>query len=574
MGRLRLHTWTLLIASATLASGVHAQSDEDDVLLRALQDEMARALNELRLDLEPPPYFVAYTVSESQSTNTTYVLGAHNGSNESRGRFLSVVVRVGTPELDNTNFANFGGGFIGGGSNRVPLTASYDELRRVIWLATDVAYKRAVADLAAKKAALEQQTISDRPNDFSEEETFTYMGDGAYEALGIDELSEIARILSSAFSGMPDLHGSVARLSSVANKRMYLDSEGNFSHYETALCTASMFARTQTLDGAGISDGVSYYGRSCEDLPAIDSMKKSGQEMAMRLVASRSAEALDNYNGPVLIQEQAAAEFLSQNLIGRLGAEPSRVSNNQNFAARQRNFANPFLDRVNARVFPRFLSVVNDPTLTEFEGKKLLGHYVVDNQGMPARRVELISNGMLRALLTSRSPTKSFENSTGSSRGSSTPSPGNLFVEANEGLSNEALNEELLILADEYGLEYGLVLRKIMNPRDAFRDPFRSSPFQSGSPPALDLVKLYPDGSEVSVLPMTVSNFVDSFFKDIIAVSEDRVVYDVPLSTGGLSFATIVTPSLLFEDLSLRDAGGAKPKLPLYPHPFAGEAGE
>ncbi|MCY3884350.1 MAG: metallopeptidase TldD-related protein [Gammaproteobacteria bacterium] len=574
MGRFRIQICALLFASATLAGGVHAQSDEDDVLLRALQDEMARTLSDLRLDLEPPPYFVAYTVSESKSTNTTYVLGAHNGSNESRGRFLSVVVRVGTPELDNTNFTNFGGGFFGGSSNRVPLTASYDELRRVIWLATDAAYKRAVADLAAKKAALEQQTISDRPNDFSEEETFTHMGDNSYDALSIEELSQIAQVLSSAFRGMPDLHASVARLTSVANKRMYLDSEGNFSHYETGLCTASMYARTQTLEGAGISDGVSFYSRSCEDLPAIDEMKSSGQEMAMRLVASRSAEALDNYNGPVLLEEQAAAEFLSQNLIGRLGAEPSSISNNPNYAARQRNFANPFLDRVNARVFPRFLSVVNDPTLLEFEGNKLLGHYVVDNQGMPSRRVELISNGMLKALLTSRSPTKSFENSTGSSRGSSTPAPGNLFIEAKEGMSNEELNEELLTLADEYGLEYGLVLRKIMNPRDAFQDPFRSSPFQSGSPPALDLVKLYPDGSEVPVLPMTVSNFVVSFFKDIIAVSEDRFIYDVPLATGGLNFATIVTPSLLFEDLSMRSAGGAKPKLPLFPHPFAGEAGE
>lgn len=571
MSRFNLGVATLILAAATLAGNGYAESEEEDTLLRALQDEMDRSLNDLSLDLEPPPYFVAYSVTETKSTSTTYVLGAHNGSGETRGRFLSVVVRVGSPELDNTNFVNMGAGFIGGGSGRVPLTGSYDELRRVIWLATDVAYKRAVADLAAKKSALEQQTESDRPNDFSEEEPYMYIGEDTYETLGIEELSAIAQELSSAFRGMPDLHASVARLSSMANKRLYLDSEGNFNRYENGLCSASMYAKTQTLDGAGISDGISYYGRSCEDLPPIADMKDAGQEMAARLVTSRSAEALDNYNGPVLLAERAAAEFLSQNLIRRLGAEPTRSSSNPNYAARQRNFANPFLDRVNARVFPRFLSVVNDPTLTEFEGKALLGHYVVDNQGMPSRRVELITNGMLRELLTSRSPTKSFDKSTGSSRGFGSPSPGNLFIEAKEGMSEEELNDELLTLADEYGLEYGLVLRKIMNPRDAQLDPFRSSPFQSGGPPALDVVKLYPDGSEVPVLPMTVSNFVDSFFKDIIAVSEDRVTYDVPLATGGLSFATIVTPSLLFEDLSLRDAGGAKPKLPLFPHPMAGE---
>ena len=111
-----------------------------------------------------------------------------------------------------------------------------------------------------------------------------------------------------------------------------------------------------------------------------------------------------------------------------------------------------------------------------------------------------------------------------------------------------------------------------MNPRDAQLDPFRSSPFQSGGPPALDVVKLYPDGSEVPVLPMTVSNFVDSFFKDIIAVSEDRVIYDVPLSTGGLSFATIVTPSLLFEDLVLARCRRVPSPNCRYSHiPMAGE---
>ena len=309
MKRLNFGVATLILASAALAGNVYAQSEEDDVLLRSLQDEMDRSLNELSLDLEPPPYFVAYTVSETKSTSTSYVLGGHNGSSESRGRFLSVVVRVGTPELDNTNFVNFGAGFIGGGSGRVPLTGSYDEMRRVIWLATDVAYKRAVSDLAAKKSALEQQSESDRPFDFSEEEPFMYMGEDTYETLGMDELSEIARDLSLVFRAMPDLHASVARLSSIAHKRLYLDSEGNFHRYQNGLCTASMYAKTQTLEGAGIGDGVSFYGRSCDDLPDIRSMQDAGQELADRLVASRSAEALDNYNGPVLLAEQAGCRI-------------------------------------------------------------------------------------------------------------------------------------------------------------------------------------------------------------------------------------------------------------------------
>ena len=105
--------------------------------------------------------------------------------------------------------------------------------------------------------------------------------------------------------------------------------------------------------------------------------------------------------------------------------------------------------------------MVNDPTLTEFEGKALLGHYVVDNQGMPSRRVELISNGMLRERYSHlvRQPNRSTSLLAVVS-GFGSPSPGNLFIEAKEGMSEEELNDELLTLADEYGLEYGLVLAK------------------------------------------------------------------------------------------------------------------
>ncbi len=566
MRTLRYFACTLLFLN--VAGNLQAQSDDEDTLLRALQDEMDRSLAELQLDEEPAPYFISYRVVESNSVASTFTLGAHNRSNGSRGRSLLVAVRVGSKELDNTNYQF--GGFTA--SRGLPLTNSYDELRRSIWMATDSAYKQAVSNLSSKRSALESQTIEDRPKDFSDEEKYTWMGEESFSVASSSEVSTIARELSTSFLGQPDLFVSSATASSRALTTLYLDSEGNFNRYETGHCSATVFAKTQSTDGAELQDASTTYARKCSDLPDSDSLKQMGLDLADRLIALRDAESLDNYNGPVLLADKAAAQFLGLQLLGRLGASPTPVSSNPAMAQSLRRNANPFLDKLNARVFPRFINVVNDPTLTEFEGNALLGNYHVDMDGMPSRRTELIANGMLRALLTGRAPTKSFDKSTGSNRGLGTPYPGNLFVEARDALEDSELRTELHAYAQDYGLEFALVVRKFSTRQDFFSDPVAAASVGfggGGGMTAFDVVKLYEDGREVAVGPMSVSNFVVSFFKDIVAASASRTHYDMSLSVGSSSFVSIVTPSLLFEDLSLRSAGEAKPKLPLFPHPLA-----
>ncbi|MCY4128442.1 MAG: hypothetical protein OXG15_04275, partial [Gammaproteobacteria bacterium] len=120
-------------------------------------------LTELQIDDEPPPYFLAYAVDEVSMSAVQSILGGTADTSQTTSRNLSVNVRVGDRELDNTNFEGSGGGMFGGllgglmgGGGSFPLTDSYDELRRVIWMSTDAAYKEAVSSLAAKKTALEQ----------------------------------------------------------------------------------------------------------------------------------------------------------------------------------------------------------------------------------------------------------------------------------------------------------------------------------------------------------------------------------------------------------------------------------
>ena len=59
-------------------------------------------------------------------------------------------------------------------------------------------------------------------------------------------------------------------------------------------------------------------------------------------------------------------------------------------------------------IMPTFMSVYDDPTLKEFNGESLSGHYVYDDEGQAARRVDLVKDGVLETFLMSRLPIASF----------------------------------------------------------------------------------------------------------------------------------------------------------------------
>ena len=65
---------------------------------------------------------------------------------------------------------------------------------------------------------------------------------------------------------------------------------------------------------------------------------------------------------------------------------------------------------------PKFLSVEFDPTLRKAEGIDLNGWYTFDDEGVAARPVMAVENGVLRNFLMSRSPISGFAQSNGHGR--------------------------------------------------------------------------------------------------------------------------------------------------------------
>ncbi len=579
----------------------------DDVLVEALRDEMDRSLRELQLDNESKPYFIAYSVTEESTVDATYVLGAHTQSTETRNRFLTVSVRVGSPNLDNSNYVSGSdrlsdiGSYEVGIRHQLPLSNDYYELRREIWLATDAAYKKAIGEFTGKSAALASRRDSQRPKDFSSEDQFVYTSPIKHSVSGLEEVSAIAKGLSATFGAYPPLLNSSTRVTSIATKRLYIDSGENFNRYESGICSAISQASIRTPSGLQIPLSTSSYARDCNDLREITTLKSEVASMAKQLLTLQSAEVLDFYDGPVLVEGPAAAQFFGQALVGRLGATPKSVTEDTTgfgIGAMLVEAAtdNPFVDRLNTMVFPAFLSVVNDPTITEHNNSPLLGSYVVDEEGMPARRTELITNGMLKRLLTTRAPTNEFQQTTGSARGLGGPRPGNLFIDSVDGVSMAELRSTLMGMVEENGQEFALLVRQIMSVNDIpFADPESViSPLvalmgdETGSLPTAIAYKVFPDGREVPVLPLVVADFSDRIYREIVAVSDQRWKRDLYLAetaiaehglqtakpgelaeqkAGFQTFVSIVSPALVFEEVAFKSANIVDTPSPVFSPP-------
>lgn len=536
---------------------------QEDVVMKAMRDELARSMDKLQLEQLERPYFIAYRVEEGWGASASASFGSLLGSNESRWRSLSVEVRVGDYDFDNTNFRvrRFGGR-----PRRLPLDDDYKELRRQIWLATDGAYKQAVENLSRKRAELQHRTRIEEIADFSREAPTSMTDEAAPVEVDIAEAEALVRDLSALFKEMPDVFTSTVRLRADNVHTRYLNSEGtSFTRIRPSV-TFTALAGTQAPDGMPLEDFVAAYGRSMDDLPDREALRARVEEMGARLASLRAAPVVDSYNGPVLFERQAAAALFGRIFAPRLLASRAPISGEGRGPSQGRN---PFLDKIGARVLPEFLSVVDAPTVNEYKKRRLVGGGRVDDDGVRTRRTVLVENGILNTLLTTRNPVSGIVKSTGSRHGPNAV-PSNLFVTAKKGYSDKKMVKAFLKLVKQRKKAYGIVVRRIGNPDLRVRGLSRRGARMGN---IILAYRVFPDGREELIRNARLSDVTESTFKEIVAASRNQTVYTAPFrarSASGMHSGVVsfVVPSLLFEDVSLQKPRGEVPHPPVAKHPY------
>src|ERR1051326_8627316 len=105
------------------------------------------------------------------------------------------------------------------------------------------------------------------------------------------------------------------------------------------------------------------------------------------LKALRQAPALDPYSGPAILLPEAAGVFFHEALGHRLEGE------RQNDHKEGRTFKG----QLGRRILPEVISISDDPTLATSGKASLNGHYLYDEEGVPARPTPLVEKGVLKS---------------------------------------------------------------------------------------------------------------------------------------------------------------------------------
>jgi PmbA/TldA metallopeptidase C-terminal domain len=477
--------------------------------------------------------------------------------------------------LDNTNFGSFGFDMssmmqVFNGSSQLPLDDNYKELRRQMWLATDATYKKALEDFSKKKAALENKANTDETPDFSQETPVKIAMDATLVTADRARWEAMARSLSGLFRQMPDVYTSMVSFSASNSYIRFINSEGTSYTRREPRVTFNARASTQAADGTPLEDFVWIYARSPSGLPSQDELGSRVRTLGQELKELRAASEIENYNGPVLAEGDAAAQLFEWVFVPNLIGSRQPIMDSQMGMVMGRNAPqeNPFLDKVGAKVLPDFLSVTDNATLADYKGVPLAGWCKVDEDGVPTREMKLVENGILKTLLTTRDPVRGFDHSSGS-RHAGQAAPSNLFVTAENGLSEADLRARFLAMVKERNKEYGIVVRRMRNAQH----------------PVLAW-KVFADGHEELIRGTQFSGLNAAAFKDIVAASKEQNILtanrrpsannSLAVFTGGSALGgedessvpvTLAVPSLLFDDVTLHKTRGETPKPPVTPRP-------
>lgn len=568
------------------ASGLSSMPTQE--VLRAMRDELRRSMQELRLPSLEKPYYIHYVLTNAGAYGIKASFGSLLESRASREKRLTVGLRVGSLHFDNTNFFDPALGFFGSSDDEerfkqrsIPDELDYTTLRRELWLATDAAYKQSAELFAKKQAALKNRVRLDTLPDYTAAQPTVAVDTLSVPVFDKDYFERLAVDLSSVFREFPSVTLSNVSVEYLPKQEIFVNTEGREYIKTELFCGIEVVATGQAKDGMPLAQTYTTYSRTPNALPARDSLLRAVRALAVKLSQGLVAPVAQAYSGPVLFEEQAAGEAFLQIFAPNLATQRTPVTE-RGMSDNPQNAA--FQNKIGARVMPEFLSVYVAPSLSAYGSAQLVGSYRVDDEAVQAESFQIVKNGYLKGLMSSRTPTRRVKVSNGHNRGGAAMySVLELSATKDRTQPFRKLRDRMVQLCKDRDLPYGIIVRKILNPNILMTTlynltegefPFARTP---GQMTALEAYKVYADGREELIRGCDIAGLTVQSFKEILAVGDRKFAYNcyalpvtLPFFSGGAQFipASAIVPSLLFEDVEIRPIEDDFTKPPILSHPF------
>jgi TldD protein len=535
-------------------------------LVDILSAELDRNFNVLKQKGDPPPYYMAYAVTEIETDTLSGSLGLVNAPSKNRLRYLDITIRVGSPKLDNYRVikgerARFTSGSI------IPLDDVPRAIARRIWLETDRTYRLAARRLIEIKSNDQVSVKSeDASDDFSSEPPSVRQEPPAPLGDIGPEWAKRLRKWSGQLSNYPGVLNSGVGLAIERETKYLVNTEGTRLVHGRTFASVQISASGKAEDGMDLGTDEDFQGFDVDRLPKPEVLEAAVTRVGTDLSNLLKAPVAEPFVGPAILSGRAAGVFFHEIFGHRLeGHRQKDESEGQTFAK-----------AVGTAVLPDFLSVKFDPTRETIESTDLNGYYGYDDEGVKAAPVTVVENGILKTFLMSRSPISGFEHSNGHGRrqaGAEVVSrQSNLIVESTNKVSEKALRAMLVSEIKRQNKPYGLYFEQVTG---GYTTTQRRG-LQAYTVIPLIVYRVYPDGRpDELVRGVDIVGTPLASFAKILATGDKLAVFNGYCGAeSGQVPVSAVAPALLVSEIEIQKKEHSVDRPPLLSKPALGKPTE
>jgi len=516
-----------------------AQTNDENIIQKALADELNRSMNELQYKDYNLPFYIAYNFSDGDYR----MIAASNGGTilkfEKPIRGTNTRVMAGDYHVSDENFEDLNQSPYDYGDISPPVDNDYFGIRRTFWKSTDKIYKAASEIYAHKMDAFQNSTLnldSLLPDDLSKAPVIQVDLRKPSTSFDVNKWEQKVKTVSAVFNQYPDVEFSMVSFEFMEVDVYIVNSEGTSVIQTVTSANITVEASVKHIYGFSIDDQLHFVADIPQHLPGEDSLIEATVSMAKKLQRLQNAGLLDqNYSGPVLMIDQTAGALVESIVQQKFTNFASRRRNtylNQDEKIEIGRYDKQGMDRkLGKKIIDTNISIYSIPSLKNYNGHHLIAAFDYDAEGVkPPDTLELVKSGMLMQLLNGRTPTSNVPLSNGHKRyivnfdnlyGRVAPGP--VFFEVSNSRSLKSLKKQLLDMAVEEGLDYAIIIRK--------------SERNSYGPSVQTIYKVdVENGEEEQLLSGNISRLSNSEIKDMAGFSSEQYVYQ---PVNGASIGTV-----------------------------------
>ena len=515
----------------------------EDSLLSLLCDVVNTKYEKFRHD-SIPANFVGVRVNDRKYTKLNSILGVSKNKENIRERLYYINIKIGSlqssvyqrkliPPFEGVKFTNV--------DNKLHASVSDDLEKSFSWLKKGSKGFR--KDTTGNVIPLKDVSYYSEPlpGKYYEEA----LADDGFDA---DKWQALLNEVTHKFRSKKNVIEASASMECNMVRRYLVNSDGGEIVDNDRRYTICLSLKMLKSDGSKKALNKWYNVKLLSELPTKKTMMNDANILLRLLNDLHDAPDFESYEGPVLLGGNATGVFMHEMVGHRL----------------ESGYRGGIFKTFGSKIFPDFIQIIDDPTISCYNDIRLTGHYKYDDEGCPSKGVTCIKDGALLSMLTSRTPYYAGSVSNGHGRGEvdkeTIARQANFFVSTSRPVTDSQIRKMFVNELKRQNLEYGIYIPEIENGQEGWKDGMNPTLFKSLTDSIGDFFvnfnyayKVYADGRPDEVVNgAQVYSFREAMYNAITAMGAECEVHNALCGAkSGFVPVSLIAPKSLFKCVRL-----------------------